>query len=316
MVETLLEAASLPLGTKAVDMPVLEFDFLQAIELFQEDLPGDYRDNPWLEELKKQCLILSIRYKRKVLSLLYLQVDFLTCVYRGVYGGLAAQSGWEKMKAELSTEKNGSADHLVNGQLLFERAMSMSNARQVITYIAQGGRLSLNTFIITTPVTVGAVAEPSSDTWLPGYQPKCFQTFNLAAALREIKKKGRFDDHTWFHDILKETCRYQALKKREWNSQEGKESLYYCLIKFVYEVYEQINDIFDDSENPWYDNAMESDALNSIDDVFVDRRHLFTTAMDMADEKSLILYLVEGPHRPHGSRDGVMTLAHCHKRGF
>lgn len=78
------DAAKLPFGTKVVNVPMLEFDFLEAIQKFKASLPGYYVEAAWFDELKKACVILVTKHKSQTTSLLYLQVDFLVCVYRGV----------------------------------------------------------------------------------------------------------------------------------------------------------------------------------------------------------------------------------------
>ena len=78
------DAANLPFGTKFVNVPMLKFDFLEAVQKFKKSLPDYYVETAWFDELKKACVILMARHKNHAMSLLYMQVDFLACSYRGV----------------------------------------------------------------------------------------------------------------------------------------------------------------------------------------------------------------------------------------
>ncbi|KAK8066585.1 hypothetical protein PG997_013332 [Apiospora hydei] len=238
-----LDAADLPFGTKVVSMPVLEFDFLEAIQKFKKTLPYYYIEGPsWFEELKQACVILIARHKNSTLSLLYLQLDFLTCVYRGVHGGPATESSWEKMKAKLATEKNGPVDYLVKNKDLFEQAMLKATEGDLISYIAKGGSISLDGFTIMTPVTLAALGKPHDgemdyqrpDTWPLGLSSAPTTRFNLAVALEDIKKKGEFDDEHWL-SILKDQCKneYRCCSSREVKSLLSLQSV------IIYGVYDQ-----------------------------------------------------------------------------
>lgn len=77
-------AIPLPFGTKVVNLTVLEFDFLDAVREFKASLPLDYVQTSWFEELQMQCYNLQLRCRDSTASLLYSQVEFLTCLYRGV----------------------------------------------------------------------------------------------------------------------------------------------------------------------------------------------------------------------------------------
>ncbi|KAK8036697.1 hypothetical protein PG993_008680 [Apiospora rasikravindrae] len=159
MDSALFNAEELPFGTTAVPTTLLVFDFLQALRQFKDTLPTEYLKDSWFPELKKQCVILIDRHKSSNMSLLFLQVDFLTCVYRGVHGGIAPESGWEKMKANLSTEKNGTGDFVVKNRELFERAMYKITAEELISHIAKGGRLLRQKLTFMTPLTVAPNTE-------------------------------------------------------------------------------------------------------------------------------------------------------------
>ncbi|KAK7966499.1 uncharacterized protein PG986_000776 [Apiospora aurea] len=296
-----LDAADLPVGTKVVSMPVLEFDFLEAIQKFKKTLPYYYIEGPsWFEELKQACVILIARHKNSTLSLLYLQLDFLTCVYRGVHGSLATEASWEKMKAKLSTEKNGSVDHLVMSQDLFDEAMLKETDEGLINYIAEGGNLSLDEFIVMTPIALETLTEPYDgemefdrpDTWPSGLRPAYTATFSLSVALEGIKKKKGFDDEFWLEQILKDECRTQL--EALWNG--GVTSLLFLQLDFIYQVYKRANDKCKDSENPWYtiSETMLYGRRNSMDDDMVDRTALFTSALEKATAADFIQHLSQG----------------------
>ncbi|KAK8135744.1 hypothetical protein PG984_003684 [Apiospora sp. TS-2023a] len=243
------DAANLPFGTRVVNLTVLEFDFLEAVREFKASLPLDYVQTSWYDELRMQCYNLQLQWRDGTASLLFAQVEFLTCIYRGVLGGIAPESGWEKMMAELSTERNGPADYMVKPGELFDQAKYERTDQDLINYIAKGGDLSLDKFTFVTPMTPATLAKPSDckmdldnpNTWHPGLKLAHTSTFSLVEALECMKRKSDFDDHHWLENILKDVCRYEF--DEDWPAFGGdccNVSLLFLQVNFTYEVYRVI----------------------------------------------------------------------------
>lgn len=81
-------------------------------------------------------------------------------------GGIAPESGWEQMLAELSTDRNGPADYMVKAGELFDLAKYEGTEQDIINYIAKGGELSLDKFTFVTPMTPATLASQATARWI------------------------------------------------------------------------------------------------------------------------------------------------------
>ncbi|KAK7911279.1 hypothetical protein PG985_013760 [Apiospora marii] len=304
-----LNAGNPPFGIRVVNLTVVEFDFLEAARRFKATLPLDYVQTSWFDEIQMQCYNLQLGYRNSTVSLLFAQVEFLTCLYRGVLGGIAPESSWEKMMAEISRDRNGPADYMIKAGEMFDQAKMEKTDQDAINYIAKGGELSLAKFTFMTPMTPATSAKPSDgrmdldkpNTWHQGLKLAHTSTFNLAEALEGMRKSD-FDDHHWFETVLKGVCRYELdedwpyyLKVPEKDCRNV--SLLFLQVNFTFEVYRVVDDDCDDQENnPWLTvtRRMEIYELNSADDVLVDWQRLLTGALEKTAAVDLVKHLSQG----------------------
>ncbi|KAK7966497.1 uncharacterized protein PG986_000774 [Apiospora aurea] len=165
--KALIDPGDLPLGTSAVT--VLSFNFLEAIEQFKKTLPATYIRDSWFGALQKQCATIISQLPQpgyanrelatKKQSLLYLQVMFLSGLYRLVCGDVAPESGWAKMACMISTVCNGPEDDSFDGRQLFLKAVNKENEMELLGIIAYGLNPDENSpTSITTAVRVAAQA--------------------------------------------------------------------------------------------------------------------------------------------------------------
>ncbi|KAK8066586.1 hypothetical protein PG997_013333 [Apiospora hydei] len=146
----------LPLGASAVSMMVVEFNFSEAITTFKNTLPSDYVQNKWQDDLKNQCFSLSRELYVSSCSQLYVQVRFLTGIYRTVCGTSAPKSGWETMLPKLLQRRNSHDDREVD--YCFLQKASKMTEKDLIRFIGNSSidESELKLSITTTLPVAGA----------------------------------------------------------------------------------------------------------------------------------------------------------------
>ncbi|KAK8135743.1 hypothetical protein PG984_003683 [Apiospora sp. TS-2023a] len=146
--QAMIDPDDLPLGTSVV--PVLRFNFLEAIEQFKKTLPAEYIRDSWFDVLKKQCRESTVRSG----SLLHVQVAFLRELYRRVSfqrRRCRTEVGMGKDAPMISKYLNGHEDTNVHSYDFLETAEKEKSAEDLLAYIAAPRRTPTS---ITTTVRV------------------------------------------------------------------------------------------------------------------------------------------------------------------
>ncbi|KAK7911280.1 hypothetical protein PG985_013761 [Apiospora marii] len=141
-------------------------------------------------------------------------------------------------------------------------------------------------------------------TWPPGLARANVSTFNLAAALADVRG-DKFSDGRWYN-TLKHQCRtdfhfgYRGSAKNV--------SLLHLHLRFVADLTDLIGGWANEGPSRWDEimDKLADNELNSVDDVLVDWKALFKGAIKKGDAVDLTAHLSKGDR----ARDtGFITFA-------